>query len=151
MDSEWTPSETAKFFLSRGFSHRSDAEFSRYVNGNQQSVELLQENNGKWLAYTFLWKSALQDTPQAAYVAGELAEWGGGDALEVARRITGPVRSIELSAVLTREDLRDATNVLGLGPRVQDAVVSILLARCRVTGRPAARLEDVINALRGRT
>ena len=70
--------EDVAFFKAAGFTQVSHAEFRRYVLTCKQTIELMTDNGGYWTAHNgAFWTGPKALTCQAAFVAAELAEWGG--------------------------------------------------------------------------
>lgn len=70
--------EDIAFFRGAGFHHVSMAEVRRFGDLGKQTIELMVGNEGYWTAhYGTFWEGPRALTCQAAFVAAELADWGG--------------------------------------------------------------------------
>jgi hypothetical protein len=99
--------------------------------------------------------TAAYDTIEAAYVAAELAQWGGYESpretvYDRAVYIFRPLLGIELSNKHRREDVARAVSTLLIRDEdVSRTLVDLIHARCR-SDVPERRLDDAIDKLRGR-
>lgn len=82
-----TPEDDA-FFRTVGFSQVSGAEFRRFGAYGKQSIELMVGNEGYWTAhYGAFWEGPRALTCQAAFIAAELANWGGARDISAMERL----------------------------------------------------------------